>query len=323
LSCVLVKFVVNFFFPVVEDELRKSQAHPSPTLANTSRRGRPSGGGSSSGGGSGHHQDLPPPLPPVTTIPTKKPPVTSQQSFDQQPVSPKDRKPERPERPALPQRPPQFSNQIKNKLPNTPPTGRDRSVSSTTPVEPKFHPEPRKSASLRPQHNKERVPLVPSQTSRVTQKNSKPLPPGRPRQSRHGSVEVTSSVGSNTSESTDFSSLQSISDDPNQIMDEITRISANLIDIASDSFSVFNRSLEHFAQLSEKMLQLVQTQNTSHLVSTRIAIGKLREKIGDFRNLLTQINSNPSFDYTTQLEVSVNGISKSCRDLYGKLYANK
>jgi len=107
------------------------------------------------------------------------------------------------------------------------------------------------------------------------------------------------------------------------IMDEIIRISTSLIDIALDSFSVCNRSLEHFAQLSEKMLQLVQTQNTSHLVSTRIAIGKLREKIGDFRNLLTQINSNPSFDYTSQLEVSVNGISKSCRDLYGKLYANK
>ena len=308
--------------------MRKSQAHPSPTLANASRRSRPSDNGPPElppqrrpTGGGGHHQDLPPPLPPVTSIPSKRPPVTSQQSFDQLPASPKDRKPERPERPALPQRPSQFSNQIKNKIPNTP---RDRSVSSTTPIEPKFQPEPRKSASLRPQQNKERIPLVPSQTSRVTQKNSKPLPPGRPRQTRHGSIEASSSVGSNAShEATDFGSLQPISDDPSHIMDEIIRISTSLTDIASDSFSVFNRSLEHFAQLSEKMLQLVQTQNTSHLVSTRIAIGKLREKIGDFRNLLTQINSNPSFDYTSQLEVSVNGISKSCRDLYGKLYANK
>ena len=310
----------------------------SPRRSRSSENGPPDlppqrrpGGGSVSGA---HHQNLPPPLPPVTTIPSKRPPVSStnsQHSFDVQPTSPQDSgsrrpdRPERPERPALPQRPAPFSTQIKNKIPDSP-SGRDRAVSSTTPVEPRFQPDPRKTASLKPTPNRDRVPLVPSQTSRVIQKNSRPLPPGRPRQSRHGSVEASSSVGSNAShDSTDFSSsLQSISDNPSHIMEEITRISTNLIDIASESsFTVFNRSLEHFAQLSEKMLEIVQTQNTSHLVSTRIAIGKLREKIGDFRNLLSQINSNPSCDYTGQLEVSVNGIAKSCRDLYGRLYSNK
>ena len=171
--------------------------------------------------------------------------------------------------------------------------------------------------------NKDKVLPVSLQTSETTVKNSILL---QSKSTKHSSVVVSSSIRSKTNMSqdlNDFSLLQPISDDPNHIMEEITSISANLIDIASESFIVFNRSLEHFAQLSEKMLQLAQTQNTSYLVSTMIAIGKLREKIGDFRNLLTQINSNPSCDYTSQLEVSVNGISKSCGDLYNKLYSNK
>jgi len=153
--------------------------------------------------------------------------------------------------------------------------------------------------------------------------SSNPSPLVESNLTKHGSVKAPSSIRSNTKMSHNSAdSLQPISDDPSQIMDEITRISTSLIDTVPESSSVFNRSLERFAQLSEKMLQLVQTQNTRGPVSTRIAISKLREKIGYFRNLVTKNYSNPSDDYTSLLEVSINGISKSCRDLYGKMYAN-
>ena len=167
---------------------------------------------------------------------------------------------------------------------------------------------------------------IPPQTSRVTpRKNTIPFPAGQPtRQTRPNTVAVSSSIASSISQDlTDFNTLKPISDDPSHVVEEIARISANLLDISLKGFTEFKRSLEYFAQLSEKMLQLIQAQNTNHLASTRIAIGILREKIEDFRNLLRQINSSLSCDYNSQIETFVNSISKSCRDLYGKLYSKK
>ena len=106
-------------------------------------------------------------------------------------------------------------------------------------------------------------------------------------------------------------------------MEEITKISTSLLDISLKGFTVFKRCLEYFAQLSEKMLQLIHTQNTRPLATTRIAISMLREKIEDFTNLLAQINTSPSRDKSRQIEAFVNDISKSCRDLYDELYSNK
>ena len=196
---------------------------------------------------------------------------------------------------------------------------RDRAASSPVSMKPKTLPR------LKLQ-KKDNVSRVPSQTSGTIVKNSNPLPQVDPNLTKHDSVVAPSTIRSSiymSQNSADLSSLEPISDNPSHIIDKITRISTNLNDIASESFSIFNRSLEYFAQLSEKMVQIIQTQNSSYSVSITIGIGKLREKIGDFRNLLTQIYSNPSYDYTSLLKVSVNDISKSCRDLFVKMFSNK
>jgi len=128
----------------------------------------------------------------------------------------------------------------------------------------------------------------------------------------------SSSIGSSILQDfSDVNTLQPISDDPSHVMEKIANISASLLDISLNGFTVFKRALEYFVQLSEKMLQ---AQNTSHLATTR---STLKEKIEGFRSLLTQINSNPSHDNSSQIETFVNDISKSCRDLYNEVYSNK
>ena len=106
--------------------------------------------------------------------------------------------------------------------------------------------------------------------------------------------------------------------DPAQVMEELNRISSNLDDIALEGLPVFNRSLESFAQLSEQMLTLIQSN--SKTVSVTMKVSQLRDKIGQYRALLVQINSNPSCDYTSQLENTVNEISKKFGDLYSKVF---
>ena len=169
---------------------------------------------------------------------------------------------------------------------------------------------------------KDKVSQFPTQTSKAYRANSIPLPPGQPRNnSRHN---TSLSENSSLQDSTDFNTLQPIDNDPSQVMEEIEKISTSLLDISLKGFTVFKRCLEYFAQLSEKMLQLIRTQNTRPLATTRIAISMLREKIEDFTNLLAQINTSPSYDENRQIETFVNDISKSCRDLYYEsLYSNK
>ena len=86
--------------------------------------------------------------------------------------------------------------------------------------------------------------------------------------------------------------MQPISDYPDHVMAQINRVSANLLDISLEGFSVFKTSLEYFVQLSEKMLQLIETQSSSHFPSTMIAILLLKEKNTDLKDLLEQISSN-------------------------------
>jgi len=151
-----------------------------------------------------------------------------------------------------------------------------------------------------------KTPLIPS----------RPVPPGRPRQKRHASIDTASSVGSTTScESVDGGISD---DDPAQIIEEINRISGSLSDPASEGMSAFNRSLEHFAQLSEQMVTLIKSRGTSVLITMKVS--QLMDKIGQFRSLMTQISSNPSCDYTSQLESTVSDISKKCRELYAKVF---
>jgi len=151
------------------------------------------------------------------------------------------------------------------------------------------------------------------------------LPTGQLRRSSRNSPVVASpSIGSRTlRDVVDFNTVPPISDDPGHVMEEISRICLSLLDISLRGYTIFKRSLEYFAQLSEKMLQFIQTQNTGLSISTKNAIGRLREKIKDFRNLLTQVNCNPSLDYNSQTEIFVNDIYKTCRGLYDKLYLNK
>ena len=166
--------------------------------------------------------------------------------------------------------------------------------------------------SLWMSQNKDKISQIPPQTSRV------PLPPDQSRKTKHNFA-ASSFGNSMLQDSTDFDTLQPISDNPSHIVEEIAIISANLLDISLKGFTEFKRSLEYFAQLSKKMLHFMQTQNTTHLAS----VSMLTEKIEDFRNLLTQIDSNPSHEYNSQIETFVNDISKSCRDLYDKLYSSK
>ena len=124
-----------------------------------------------------------------------------------------------------------------------------------------------------------------------------------------------------TSHDTDFNSLQTISDDPDHVMLEITKVSDNLLEISFQGFSAFKRALEYFAQLSEKMLQLMQVKNTNHFASKKNCIGKLEDKIEKFKVILAQINSNLPYDLNSQVETSVKGITELCRDLHDKLHS--
>jgi len=164
----------------------------------------------------------------------------------------------------------------------------------------------------------------PAQISRAIGKKNKTMPllfKKRGNLDQQRSSNLSSSIGSSILQDfSDFNTLQPISDDPSHVMEKIAKISASLLDISLNGFTIFKRALEYFVQLSEKMLQLIQTQNTSHLATTR---STLKEKIEGFRNLLTQINSNPSHDNSCQIETFVNDISKSCRDLYNEVYSNK
>ena len=75
-----------------------------------------------------------------------------------------------------------------------------------------------------------------------------------------------------------------ISDDPDHVMAQINKVSANLLDVSLDGFSVFKTSLEYFVQLSEKMLQLIEAITSSHFPSTMIAIMLLKEKDTDLKD---------------------------------------
>ena len=166
---------------------------------------------------------------------------------------------------------------------------------------------------MKPLSNK--TPLIPNQSVTSPNKITRPAPPGRPR--KHGSIDKSSSSGSNTSfEPVDGTRINT--NDPAQVIEEINRISTNLSDIASEGLPVFNRSLENFAELSEQMLTLLQSKDSS--VGIRMKVSQLRDKIGQYRGLMTQINSNPSRDYTSQLDSAVSEISKKCGDLYVKLF---
>jgi len=173
--------------------------------------------------------------------------------------------------------------------------------------------EPTNSASMMPQ-SRSRIPL--QKTA------SLPIPPAKPRKySRNNSIAASPPIASSPLQDLiEFNMRQPISDNPSHVVEDISRISTCLLDISLKGFMFFKRSLEYFAQLSEKMLQLIQIQNTGHSVSMKIVVNKLRENIKHFRNLLMQINSSPSHDYNSQVEMLVSDISKSCCDLYDKLY---
>ena len=293
--------------------------------------------------------DKPPPLPPVNTIPSRKnPPATLSQSLPPSEPSPKEKRPpknltsDRPTpprvRPYQPDRPQQLRDKpdlpsrpkpplLSDKKPQLPPgrpalperfakhgpsgSPRVRSVSSVD-QESVNHPrDQRKVNTMKPLSNK--TPLIPNQSITSPNKITRPAPPGRPRKT----IDKSSSFGSNTSfEPVDDTGINT--NDPAQVFEEINRISTNLNDIASEGLPVFNRSLEKFAELSEQMLTLLQSKDSS--VSVRMKVSQLRDKIGQYRGLMTQINSNPSRDYTSQLDSAVSEISKKCGDLYAKLF---
>ena len=289
--------------------------------------------------------DKPPPLPPVNTIPSRKnlphslptpepspkekrPPKSSsserptppkmQPYRADRPQPPRER-PDLPSRPKLPDKKPQVPPgrpALPERFAKQPPSGspRLRTVSvdqdSVTPPRP---PPERKANTMKPLSTK--TPLIPNQSMTSPNKITRPVPPGRPR--KHGSIDKSSSTGSNTSfEPVDGTGINT--NNPAQVMEEINRISTNLSDIASEGLPVFNRSLENFAELSEQMLTLLQGKDSS--VSTRLKVSQLRDKIGQYRGLMKQINLNPSRDYTSQLDSAVSEISKRCGDLYTKLF---
>ena len=295
--------------------------------------------------------DKPPPLPPLHTLPSRKNagntlPTPDASPKDHRPpkslsnersvVPPKmkpyqadrtkpdlpskpsvsDKKPQLPPgRPALPER---YANKA-----NTAGGSRSRSVSTNNDAvsQPRPHQDQRKVNTMRPAISTNRTPVTPNQTTSPSSKvplqpPGRPTPPGRPRMKKHGSVEKTSSVTSNTlSESIDTGADPN---DPAQLMEGINRISSNLIDIAAEGLPVFNRSLENFAQLSEQMLTLTQAHGKSVIVKMRVS--QLREKVSQFRSLMEQINSNPSCDYTSQLDSLVSEISRKFEDLYSKAF---
>ena len=123
-----------------------------------------------------------------------------------------------------------------------------------------------------------------------------------------------------SSTSQELYSVQPISDDPDHVMAQINRVSASLFDFSLEGFSVHKRSLEYFLQLSEKMLQLMRALSISCLVSTRIALDKLTEKIADFRDLLEQIDSSLPYDCNFKLDEYVKSITASIRNLHIKLH---
>lgn len=222
-----------------------------------------------------------------------------------------DKRPQLPGRPALPER-------LTNKTVSGPASSpRLRSATSTAKDgtnQPQPHQEPKKAQTMK-SLGSHKTPLIPNQPTKVPL-HGRPAPPGRPRQLRHGSIDTASSIGSNTSsESVDSGTSNA---DATKIIEEIDRISGSLSDLASEGFNVFNRSLERFVQLSEQMVMLIQSRGTS--VSITMKISQLRDKIGQFRGLMTQISSNPSYDYTSQLDSTVSDISRKCGELYAKVF---
>ena len=344
------------FLLVVEEELRKSQIGPSHSpkqpVKSTKSNARVENGPPELP--PSRRDDKPPPLPPVHTIPSRKnPPGNLSVSAPAQ--SPKEKRsknltsectppkvrpyksdrsrdkpdlPSRPKPPILPDKKPQLPPPPgRPALPDRPAkqgssgTTRVRSVSNAEPdVQPRLPQETRKSNTMKPLSSN-KTPLIPNQSVTSPIKGSplgRPTPPGRPRNmAKHGSVDKSSSIGSTTSsEPGDNNGINT--GDPTQVIEEINRICSNLSDIASEGVTVFNRSLESFAELSEQMQSMLQSRDNS--VSTRVKVSQLRDKIGLYRGLLTQINSNPTHDYTTQLESAVSDISKRCSDLYAKLF---
>ena len=337
--------IIPNFLLVVEDELRKSQIGVSASPKQPVKKGNSNGPPDLP---PPRREDKPPPLPPLHTLPSRKNVGNTLSTPD---ASPKDHrppkisttersgfppkiKPYQPDRskPDLPSKP-----SVSDKKPQLPPgrpalperfankastTGGSRSRSSSgnndTVSQPRPHQEQRKVNTMRPAVSSNKTPVTPSQ---ITSPGSKiplqppgrPVPPGRPRMKKHPSVEKSTSATTNTlPESVDTGV------DPNnpaRIMEEINRISINLTEIAAEGLPVFNRALENFAQLSEQMLTLMQATGKSIIVTM-----KLREKVGQFRSLMDQINSNPMCDYTSQLDITVSEISKKFEGLYSKTF---
>lgn len=335
-----VNIVLNFLL-VVEDELRKSQiapaASPKQPVKSTKSNARENGPPELP---PPRRDDKPPPLPPLNTIPSRRNvggALTPEASpKDQRPSksltsersAPPKVRPYQAERhkPDLPGKPPVLSDKKPQLPPGRPalperfaktPTGnvspRGRSSSSTTSQDTVSRPqEPRKANTMKPPSSN-KTPLIPNPNKVPLQPHGRPAPPGRPRQTRHPSVDKSSSNTSSESADTGMNTA-----DPAQVIEEINRISSNLNDIASEGLPTFNRSLENFAQLSEQMLSLMQSHGKT--VSVTMRVSQLRDKIGQFRSLMVQINSNPTCDYTSQLESAVSEISKKFGDLYCKVF---
>ena len=335
------------FLLVVEDELRKSQFVPTASPKQPLKKGKSNGPPDLP---PPRHNDKPPPLPPLDTLPSRKIAGNNPSTPD---ASPKDHRPPKSlatERPAPPKIRPYQPDRAKPDLPGKPtvsdkkpqlPPGRpalperfanksatggsrSRSVSTNndtaSPSRP--HQEQRKVNTMKPLSSANKSPVIPNQTTSPSSKvplqpPSRPLPPGRPRGlKKHGSLDKSTSVTGNTS--AESVSTRVGTNDPAQIMEELNRISANLTDIASEGLPVFNRSLEDFAQLSEQMLTLMQSHGKSVFVTMKLS--QLREKVSQFRSLMGEINSNPSRDYTSQLDGAVSEISKKFGDLYSKAF---
>jgi len=127
----------------------------------------------------------------------------------------------------------------------------------------------------------------------------------------------------NSGTSKNFSTVQPISDDPDHVMAQINRVSANLLDISLEGFSAFKTSLEYFVQLSEKMLQLIKAQSSSHFSSTKIAITLFKQRIADLKDLLEQIDSNLSYDRNKELDKCVKGIADLCMRIHDGQHSRK
>jgi len=151
--------------------------------------------------------------------------------------------------------------------------------------------QPQQLLHIFSQLNKTSELKIKSRRSESLMQENKNDTPYQPRRTRVNS-DLAIKCKACASQDTDFSSLQTISDDPDHVMSEITKVSDNLLEISFQGFSAFKRALEYFVQLSEKMLQLMQVKNTNHFASKKNFIEILEDKIEKFKEILAQINSN-------------------------------